>query len=73
MRQGSILKGGQAKFNHGVVYISPIEYSCQRNYVLIITDGEPTMDQNAILGQVIGDRDGDGREPGGKNEVHYAR
>lgn len=69
---GLYFKGGASKFNHGVVYISPIQYSCQRNYVLIVTDGEPTMDQNAILAQVIGDRDGDGREPGGKHEVSYA-
>ena len=68
---GLYFKGGASKFNSGVVYISPIEYSCQRNYVLIVTDGEPTKDRNAILGQVIGDRDGDGREPGGNHEVHY--
>jgi type IV pilus assembly protein PilY1 len=68
---GLYFKGGASKFNKNVVYISPIEYSCQRNYVLIITDGESTQDQNAILSQVIGDRDGDGREPGGNHEVHY--
>lgn len=68
---GLYFKGAASKFNNGVTYISPIEYSCQRNYVLIVTDGEPTQDQNAILAQVIGDRDGDGREPGGKHEVHY--
>jgi type IV pilus assembly protein PilY1 len=69
---GLYFKGGASKFNNGVVHISPIQYSCQRNYVLIITDGESTMDQNSILAQVIGDRDGDGREPGGKNAVYYA-
>ncbi len=27
-------------------YSSPIEYSCQKNFVIIITDGESTMDRN---------------------------
>jgi type IV pilus assembly protein PilY1 len=68
---GLYFKGGASKFNSHVVYVSPIEYSCQRNYVIIVTDGEPTEDRNAILGQVIGDRNGDGKEPGGAHEVHY--
>jgi type IV pilus assembly protein PilY1 len=70
---GLYFKGGNSKFNAGVVYTSPIQFSCQRNYVIIITDGESTEDRNAILGTVIGDRDGDIREPiGAKNDPKYA-
>jgi len=69
---GLYFKGGPSYFNSRVTYISPIEYSCQRNYVLIITDGEPTHDQNNILKTAIGDRDGDRREPGMANDPHYA-
>jgi type IV pilus assembly protein PilY1 len=29
------------------VYKSPINYNCQKNYVVILTDGEPTMDSDA--------------------------
>ena len=70
---GRYFKGGSSYFNSGVTYISPIEYSCQRNYVVIITDGEPTHDQSSILRTAIGDRDGDRREPiGAVNDPHYA-
>ena len=36
---GLYFKGGKSYFNSGVNYTSPIQYSCQRNYVIIITDG----------------------------------
>ncbi len=69
---GLYFKGAASYFNSGVTYTSPIEYSCQRNYVIIITDGEPTYDQNNILATAIGDRDGDHREPiGAVNDPHY--
>lgn len=85
---GLYFKGVASYFNSGVTYISPIQYSCQKNYVIIMTDGDPTRDDgykpgdsepstsdpeahNHILKTVIGDRDGDGREPGGANRVHY--
>ena len=68
---GLYFKGGPSYFNSGVVYTSPIQFYCQRNYVIIITDGDSTRDRNPILATAIGDQDGDGREPGGANEVHY--
>lgn len=61
---GLYFKGGPSYFNSGVNYVSPIQYYCQRNYVILITDGESTRDRNSILASAIGDRDGDGREPG---------
>jgi type IV pilus assembly protein PilY1 len=70
---GLYFKGGSSYFNQGVSYISPIEYACQRNYVVIITDGEPTHDQSNILKTAIGDRDGDKREPiGAIHDPRYA-
>ena len=71
MKRDSIIKGGPSYFNPGVVYTSPIEYPCQRNYVIIITDGDSTRDRNPILASAIGDQDQDGREPGGANEARY--
>jgi len=68
---GLYFKGGNSKFNSGVVYTSPIQFSCQRNYILLVTDGEPTQDRNAILGSAIGDRDGDHREPPGAPGAPY--
>jgi type IV pilus assembly protein PilY1 len=68
---GLYFKGGSSYFNSGVVYTSPIQFHCQRNYVIIITDGDSTRDRNSILATVINDQDGDGREPGGAHEVHY--
>jgi type IV pilus assembly protein PilY1 len=68
---GLYFRGGASYFNSGVVYTSPIQFYCQRNYVILITDGDSTRDRNAILSTAIKDQDGDGREPGGANEVHY--
>jgi type IV pilus assembly protein PilY1 len=68
---GLYYKGGPSTFNPGVVYTSPIEYPCQRNYVIIITDGDSTRDRNPVLASAIGDQDRDGREPGGANEARY--
>jgi type IV pilus assembly protein PilY1 len=70
---GLYFKGGASYFNSGVTYVSPIEYSCQRNYVIVITDGLSTQDRNSILATAIGDRDGDQREPiGAPHDPHYA-
>jgi type IV pilus assembly protein PilY1 len=60
---GLYFKGGSGYFDPGVTYISPIQYSCQRNYVIIITDGQSTHDYDSILKTAIGDRDGDKKEP----------
>ncbi len=78
---GLYFKGGRSYFNSGVNYISPIEFHCQRNYVIIMTDGESTQDRNSVLKNgatvggvvypAIGDRDGDNREPGMANDPDY--
>lgn len=63
----------------------PVQYSCQKNFVLIITDGEPTRDDfdNSggggtdrgfeRFGQVIGDYNPDGEVevPGGCDECSF--
>ncbi len=68
---GRYFQGVQSYFNYKsgvkVQYTSPIQYYCQRNYVILMTDGISTMDRNSIL-QAIGnqgDVDGDLREPPG--------
>jgi type IV pilus assembly protein PilY1 len=37
-------KGGTSYYNTGVSYTSPIQYYCQKNFVILVTDGEPTYD-----------------------------
>jgi type IV pilus assembly protein PilY1 len=61
---GLYFKGGPSYFNPPQNYVSPIQVSCQRNYVIIITDGESTKDRSPILASAIGDYDLDGRDPG---------
>jgi type IV pilus assembly protein PilY1 len=39
-----------------------VEYDCQRTFVLVVTDGFPTQDQN--VPSWIGDYDNDGNDPG---------
>lgn len=80
---GLYFKGGRSYFNSGVNYISPIQYSCQKNYVIIITDGNSTQDRNSVLANgatvsgtvypAIRDTDGDQKEPiGAPNDPDYA-
>lgn len=42
--------------------LAPIEYHCQKTFVVLLTDGYPTYDLD--IPSYIGDYDGDGREPG---------
>jgi type IV pilus assembly protein PilY1 len=83
---GLYFKGMPSYFNSGANYTSPIQYSCQKNYVILITDGEPTYDINSVLKDgatvtiedvtytypAIGDQDGDRREPGMTHDPHYS-
>ena len=46
-----------------LTYTSPIEYYCQKNYVILMTDGLSTMDRDPILETAIGDRNNDKKEP----------
>jgi len=64
--------GGHTAFGNTVAvnasgnYTSPIQASCQQNYVIFVTDGMSTADGNAVLRTICtnGDCDGDGKEPG---------
>jgi type IV pilus assembly protein PilY1 len=73
---GLYFKGANSHFNkdangNPIKYTSPVQYHCQKNYVIIITDGESTKDKNSILETEVKDSDNDGREPGGASEVPY--
>jgi type IV pilus assembly protein PilY1 len=59
-------------YSLSVVYTTPIEYSCQKNYIVIMTDGDPTNDDDPILASAVGDTDGDGEDPGGANVISYS-
>ncbi|CAB1064434.1 Type IV fimbrial biogenesis protein PilY1 [Olavius sp. associated proteobacterium Delta 1] len=68
---GLYFAGQDSWFNPGVTYTSPIQERCQKNYIIIMTDGEPTEDidskltsTNYINGDKIGDYDNDGDDPG---------
>jgi type IV pilus assembly protein PilY1 len=64
---GLYFAGETSWYNPGVSYTSPIEHRCQKNYIIFMTDGEPTADDDTRLntgtyinGDVIGDYDNDG-------------
>lgn len=68
---GLYFAGMNSWYNTGVNYTSPMEERCQKNYVILMTDGEPTQDIDwrltsgtYINGDNIGDYDGDGNDPG---------
>ena len=76
---GLYFAGGQSWFNSGT-YTSPMQERCQKNYIVLMTDGAPTQDDNwrltsgtYINGDTIGDYDGDGHDPGsyGSNGTDY--
>jgi len=39
-------KGENSAYKSGKTYTSPVQYKCQKNFVIIITDGESTKDEN---------------------------
>lgn len=52
-------------------YTTPMQYRCQKNYIILMTDGDSTHDQDSKLvsgtyinGDHIGDYDNDGEDPG---------
>jgi type IV pilus assembly protein PilY1 len=52
-------------------YTSPMQYRCQKNYIILMTDGDSTQDRDSRLtsgtyinGDTIGDYDNDGEDPG---------
>jgi type IV pilus assembly protein PilY1 len=77
-------RGGPSYYNQDINYgNSVIQYWCQKNYVILITDGAPTYDvqddpSSPITNQIgtfpkIGDYDNDGKDPGNYTEFgsHY--
>ena len=71
-------EGGASYFANTIgltsgVYTSPIVYGCQKNYVILVTDGESTADDNTTALNSIctkSDCDGDGAEPIVTTETH---
>ncbi len=68
---GLYFAGEDSWFNSGVSYTSPMQERCQKNYIILMTDGQPTEDRDPKLtsgtyinGDTIGDYDNDGSEPG---------
>jgi type IV pilus assembly protein PilY1 len=60
---GLYFSGATSYFNSGVTHTSPIQYYCQKNFVIYMTDGMSTKDRNTILGTAVGDRNNDKKEP----------
>jgi len=73
---GLYFQGALSYFNPGVgMYNSPIQYWCQRSYIIVVTDGESTQDRNEVLKnhgkKNDGDTDIDKHEPGLAQEKPY--
>ncbi len=66
--------GQSSYFNSGTNYTSPIQYTCQKNYIILMTDGMSTEDRSPVLQTICssGDCDGDGYEPAGDTRKSYA-
>jgi type IV pilus assembly protein PilY1 len=75
---GLYFQGAQSYFNSPpfkasvTIHTSPIQYYCQKNYVILMTDGLSTRDRNTILATAIGDRNSDQKEPiGAPNDPDF--
>jgi len=75
LHEASLYFQGASSYFNGVAYTSPIQYWCQRSYIIVVTDGESTMDRNEILKshgkKKDGDTDIDEHEPGLPHEKTY--
>lgn len=62
------LIGGASEYYTGS-YTSPINASCQQNYIILMTDGMPTYDGDGAVNDICnnGDCDGDGNEAHGED------
>jgi len=57
---GAYFQGKPSPFN-GISYTSPVQYYCQKNYVLIISDGVATKDSDSKFTSTVGDQDNDNK------------
>ena len=48
------MRGMSSYYNSGVSYTSPIQYRCQKNYGVVITDGLPTYDRTFPTNDPLG-------------------
>ena len=63
---GLYFAGMSSWYNPGINYASPMQERCQKNYIIIMTDGQSTQDRDSRLtntpyinGDIIGDYDND--------------
>jgi type IV pilus assembly protein PilY1 len=65
--------GSNNSFYRGARYNSPIQYYCQKDFIILITDGEPTMDwtfPNWVLPAIAGQYDTT-PQSGNNNNPYY--
>ncbi|MFP6661295.1 MAG: hypothetical protein VCB78_07545 [Myxococcota bacterium] len=71
----NIKTNGYETTNNSLIPPSPAEYTCQKNFVIVITDGEPTRDdfdgmsKTTFTNDLIGDYNPDNADPENGNEV----
>lgn len=68
---GLYFAGKESWYNDTGTYSTPMQYRCQKNYIILMTDGASTQDRDSKLtsgtyinGDTIGDYDNDGNDPG---------
>lgn len=71
LAEAGLYFAGETSWYNSGTYTSPIQYRCQNNYIILMTDGEPTYDSDPDLtdaayidGSSIGDYDQDSNDPG---------
>ncbi len=62
-----VFQAGKSAYNGGVNYSSkdPIQYYCQKNFVIFVSDGNPTKDKNIPAGYWGSQLAGPGNDPAG--------
>ncbi len=82
---GLYFAGQPSWANPGTTYVTPIQWRCQKNFIILMTDGNSTQDlgdgngdniftrSSYMHNKPIGDYDNDGADPGidGNNGTHW--
>jgi len=50
---GRYFAGKSSWFTDNKTHTSPVDHSCQKNYIILVTDGEPTQDTSTLLYKTI--------------------
>ncbi|MDH4100333.1 MAG: hypothetical protein OEV28_07125, partial [Nitrospirota bacterium] len=70
---GYYFRGQALPVSGGTAMTSPLQYTCEKGYIILLTNGMSNKDDDPDLGNIVGDYDSDGAEAAayGTGGTHY--